>query len=50
MDPLFECRNCPNCGSDDFIVLFDSNMELDDFHEGIETVYMLPGDKYGRHV
>jgi len=25
-------------------------MELDDFHEGIESVYMLPGDKYGRHV
>jgi len=50
MDPLFEYRNCPNCGSNDFIVLFDSNMELDDFHEGIETVYMLPGDKYGRHV
>ncbi|MCD6599390.1 MAG: class I SAM-dependent methyltransferase [Dehalococcoidia bacterium] len=50
IDPLFEYRNCPNCGSGDFVVLFDSNMELDDFHEGIETVYMLPGEKYGRHV
>ncbi len=50
MDSLFEYRNCPNCGQNDFIVLFDSNMELTDFQEGIETVYMLPGDKYGRHV
>ncbi len=50
MDSLFEYRNCPNCGQDDFIILFDSNMVLTDFQKGIETVYMLPGDKYGRHV
>ncbi|GAI14523.1 unnamed protein product, partial [marine sediment metagenome] len=25
-------------------------MKQDDFQEGIETVYMLPGGKYGRHV
>jgi len=50
LDPLFEYRHCPNCGQNDFIVLFDSNMKQDDFQEGIESVYMLPGDKYGRHV
>jgi len=50
MDSLFEYRNCPNCGQNDFTVLFESNMKEDDFQEGIETVYMLPGDKYGRHV
>jgi len=46
----FEYRNCPNCGHNGFIVLFDSNMKQDDFQGGIESVYMLPGDKYGRHV
>ncbi|GAI02848.1 unnamed protein product, partial [marine sediment metagenome] len=50
LDPLFEYRHCPNCGQNDFIVLFDSNMKQDDFQEGIESVYMLPGGKYGRHV
>ena len=50
MDSLFEYRNCPNCGHSDFIVLFDSNMKQDDFREGIESIYMLPGTKYGRHV
>jgi len=25
-------------------------MRKSDFHQGIESVYMLPGDKYGRHV
>ena len=50
MDSLFEYRNCPNCGQDCYTVLFDSNMRKSDFHQGIESVYMLPGDKYGRHV
>ena len=50
MDSLFEYRNCPNCGCNDFTVLFDSNMKQDDFQEGVESVYMLPGDEYGRHV
>ncbi len=50
MDSLFEYRNCPNCGQNDFTVLFDSNMNDGDFQKGMETVYMLPGDKYGRHV
>jgi hypothetical protein len=50
MDSLFEYRNCPNCGKDDFTVLFESNMKEGDFQEDIGTVYMLPGDKYGRHV
>ncbi len=50
MDSLFEYRNCPNCGKDDFTVLLESNMKEDDFQEDIATVYMLPGDKYGRHV
>lgn len=49
-DSLLEYRNCPNCGQDDFIVLFDSNMGGIDFQEVIETVYTLPGGKYGRHV
>jgi len=31
-------------------VLFESNMKEGDFREGIATVYMLPGGKYGRHV
>lgn len=50
MDSLLEYRNCPNCGRNDFTVLFDSNMDNGDFQEGIETVYMLPGGRYGRHV
>jgi len=50
LDSLFEYRNCPNCGQDCYTVLFDSNMGKSDFHQGIESVYMLPGDKYGRHV
>ena len=47
---LLEYRNCPNCGQDDFEVLFDSNIKRGDLQGGIDTVYMLPGGKYGRHV
>lgn len=50
MDSLLEYRNCPSCGRNDYYVLFDSNMDKSDLREGIETVYMLPGGKYGRHV
>lgn len=50
MDSLFEHRNCPNCGENDFEVLFDSNIKRGDLRGGIDTVYMLPGGKYGRHV
>jgi 2-polyprenyl-3-methyl-5-hydroxy-6-metoxy-1,4-benzoquinol methylase len=50
MDSPFEYRNCPNCNRDDFDVLFDSNMKASDLQEGIGTVYMLLGSKYGRHV
>ncbi len=50
MGSLFEHRNCPNCGGNDFEVLFDSNIKRGDLQGGIDTVYMLPGDKYGRHV
>ena len=50
LDSLLEYRNCPNCGENDFTVLFESNMVESDFQEGIGTVYMLPGAKYGRHV
>ncbi len=50
MDSLLEHRNCPNCGKNDFTVLFESNMRDGDFQEGVDTVYMLPGGKYGRHV
>ncbi|HXZ94740.1 MAG TPA: class I SAM-dependent methyltransferase [Dehalococcoidia bacterium] len=50
MDLLFEYRNCPSCGQNDFEVLFESNMRDCDFQEVVETVYMIPGGKYGRHV
>lgn len=50
MDSTFECRNCPCCGQDDFDVLFESNMKAGDFGDAVETVYMLPGRKWGRHV
>lgn len=47
---LLEYRNCPNCGENDFEVLFDSNIKRGDLQGGIDTVYMPPGGKYGRHV
>jgi 2-polyprenyl-3-methyl-5-hydroxy-6-metoxy-1,4-benzoquinol methylase len=50
MDLLFEYRDCPSCGQNDFEVLFESNMRDCDFRESVETVYMIPGGKYGRHV
>jgi ribosomal protein L20A (L18A) len=50
MDLLFEYRNCPGCGQNDFEVLFESNMRDCDFREAVETVYMILGGKYGRHV
>ena len=31
-------------------MLFDSNIKRGDLQGGIDTVYMLPGGKYGRHV
>jgi len=50
MDSPFEYRNCPVCGQNDFEVLFESNMQDYDFREAVETVYMLWGERYGRHV
>jgi len=50
MDSLFEYRNCPGCGQNDFEVLFESNMGDCDLREAVETVYMLWGERYGRHV
>jgi 2-polyprenyl-3-methyl-5-hydroxy-6-metoxy-1,4-benzoquinol methylase len=50
MDSIFEYRNCPVCGQNDFEVLFESNMQDCDFREAVETVYMLWGERYGRHV
>lgn len=50
MDSDIEYRNCPCCGHDDFEVVFESNMKADDVREVVETVYMIPGDKHGRHV
>jgi 2-polyprenyl-3-methyl-5-hydroxy-6-metoxy-1,4-benzoquinol methylase len=50
MDSFFEYRNCPNCGQDDTIVIFDSNMEEADFQKGIKTVYMLWENTHGRYV
>jgi 2-polyprenyl-3-methyl-5-hydroxy-6-metoxy-1,4-benzoquinol methylase len=50
MDSPFEYRSCPNCGRDDFTVIFDSNMGENDLQKGIKTVYMLWGEVHGRHV
>ena len=50
MDSLFEYRNCPSCGQNNFEVLFESNMQDCDFREAVETVYMLWGKRYGRHL
>lgn len=50
MDSTVEYRKCPCCGRDDSEVLFESNMRAGDFKEVVETVYMLPGRKWGRHV
>ena len=50
MNLLFEYRSCPSCGQNDFEVLFESNMQACDFREAVETVYMLWGERYGRHV
>ncbi len=49
-DSFLEYRNCPCCGQDDYEVLFESNMRADDVRETVETVYMIPGDRHGRHV
>ena len=50
MNSPFEYRNCPCCGQNDFRVLFESNMKADDFQKSVETVYMIPGGRWGRHV
>lgn len=50
MDSFFEHRNCPNCGDDDSIVIFDSNMREADLQKGIKTVYMLWENAHGRYV
>jgi 2-polyprenyl-3-methyl-5-hydroxy-6-metoxy-1,4-benzoquinol methylase len=62
MDLLFEYRNCPGCGQNDFEVLFESNMKPDDFnvlfdysmegHDSQESLegYLVPGKQWGRHV
>jgi 2-polyprenyl-3-methyl-5-hydroxy-6-metoxy-1,4-benzoquinol methylase len=50
MNSPFEYRDCPCCGQDNFDVLFESNMKADDFQKSVETVYMIPGGRWGRHV
>ena len=50
MDSRLEYRNCPGCGQDDFHVLFESNLEDRDFRGEVETIYMLWGERHGRHV
>ena len=50
MDLKLEHRNCPCCGKDDFEVVFESNMKDEDYCEVVESVYMIPGTKWGRHV
>jgi 2-polyprenyl-3-methyl-5-hydroxy-6-metoxy-1,4-benzoquinol methylase len=62
MNSLLEYRNCPDCGRDDFQVLFASNMKTDDFNvlfdykmdahrsrNGLDG-YLVPGNEWGRHV
>ena len=50
MDSHFEYRNCPGCGQNDFEVLFESNLEDSDFRGMVESIYMLWGERRGRHV
>ncbi|RLC64679.1 MAG: hypothetical protein DRI01_02965 [Chloroflexi bacterium] len=50
MNSPFEYRNCPCCGQNDFEVLFESNMKANDLYKSVETVYMIPGGRWGRHV
>ncbi len=50
MDPDLEYRNCPYCGKDDFKVVLESNMNAADHQQKVDTVYMIPGGKRGRHV
>jgi len=50
MDSRFEYRNCPGCGQNDFEVLFESNLEDSDSRGVVETIYMLWGERRGRHV
>ena len=50
MDSRFEYRNCPGCGQNDFEVLFESNLEDSDFRGVVESIYMLWGERRGRHV
>jgi 2-polyprenyl-3-methyl-5-hydroxy-6-metoxy-1,4-benzoquinol methylase len=46
----FEYRECPGCGRSDFEVLFESNLDGSDFRAVTETIYMLWGQRHGRHV
>ncbi|HXZ29574.1 MAG TPA: class I SAM-dependent methyltransferase [Dehalococcoidia bacterium] len=50
MDSHFGYRSCPGCGQTDFEVLFESNLEDSDFRGVVETIYMLWGERCGRHV
>jgi len=50
MDSHFEYRNCPGCGRNDFEVVFESNLGDSDFVGAAETIYMLWGERRGRHV
>jgi 2-polyprenyl-3-methyl-5-hydroxy-6-metoxy-1,4-benzoquinol methylase len=50
MDSHFEYRNCPGCGRNDFEVLFESNLGDSSLRGATETVYMLWGQRHGRHV
>ena len=50
MDARFEYRNCPGCGQNDFEVLFESNLEDGDSRGVAKTMYMLWGERRGRHV
>jgi 2-polyprenyl-3-methyl-5-hydroxy-6-metoxy-1,4-benzoquinol methylase len=50
MDSHFEYRNCPGCGRNDFQVLFESNLGDRHSRGATETIYMLWGERRGRHV
>lgn len=50
LSSLLQYRSCPNCGCEPFDVLFESNLGDGDFCKAVDSVYLIPGGKYGRHV
>ncbi len=51
MDSLFEYRDCPCCGQNDFEVLFKSNMKPDDFDVLLDySMEQYDSEEWGRYV